>query len=92
MLDRHQIRNGKLLQVAYNYYGYKQNLAGRYAMNLNSTADIDCIFLPRGEITGSLGSTGNGPRFAERGRARVQQAEPSAARWNAAGVVDFISN
>lgn len=65
MLDGHQIRNGKLLQVAYNYYGYKQT-GCRYAINQNSTTDVDCIFLPSGEIMGSLGSTENGPRFAER--------------------------
>lgn len=92
MLDGHQIRNGTLLQVAYNYYGYKQTPAGRYAIIRNSTADIDCIFLQLGG-----GIVAGWGRWGRRRTAPVlpsgsSAGQASAARWNAAGVVDFISN
>lgn len=86
MLDGHQIRNGTLLQVAYNYYGYKQTPAGRYAIIRNSTAAIDCIFLQWGGGwggsggLGSLGSTEDGPRFAEREFSRASPLQRGGTR------------
>lgn len=77
MLDGHQIRNGTLLQVAYNYYGYKQTPAGRYAIIQNSTADIDCIFLQSGgggEIVAGWG------RWGRRRTAPVLPSGSSAGR------------
>lgn len=76
MLDDHQVSNGKLLQVVFNYYGYKQNLACHYATNQDSAADIDCIFLLGGEPMGSLGSTENGNRSGEIGGARREWLTP----------------